>query len=183
MCRSSQATSTSLWARSLALFREGGALRAIAAGAAPGTYNAESEPEAPAGSPPALPGEYPLPSNEMSTVLRQTAAGWSDEEHELNPAKQPTGNWKSYDTVYEPDAVAAVLVDATGSVGWAIGGTVEPEEHGGVLDTTVVARYRDSTPPPGRGNYSIASGAPASSATFAPQPIRAVTARSRASSP
>ena len=144
----------------LTLYREGGSLRVIAAGSAPGTYRAESEPEAPPGSPPTLPGEYPLPSSEMSALLRQTASGWSDEEHELNAARQPPGNWKDFDSVYEPDAVAAVIVDPSGSAGWAVGGTVEPEEHGGVLDTTVVARYRDGSSPPGRGAYAVASSQP-----------------------
>jgi len=149
----------------LELFREGGALRAIAAGSAPQTYPAESEPEAAPGSPPTLPGEYPLSSNDERALMRQTATGWSDEEHELNAAREPEGttpggsttftNYKSYDTVYEPDAVAAVLVDGAGSQGWAVGGTVEPEEHGGVLDTTEVARYRESSQPPGVRQYAL----------------------------
>ncbi len=154
----------------LALFREGGALRVVAAGSAPATIAAESEPEAPPGSPPTLPGGYPLSSSEERPLLRQTATGWSDEEHELNLAREPEGNWLDYDTVYNPDAIAAVLVDPTGAQGWAVGGDVEVEEtHGPLdpLDTAEVARYRESSPPPGRGTSVTSASVPGRTASFA----------------
>lgn len=153
---------------SLALFREGGALRAIAAGSAPDTYTVDSEPESASGFPPTLLQAYPLGENPERGVIRQTASGWSDEEHELNNVREPPGKYAYYDTVYQPDPVAAVLTDPTGSQGWAIGGFVEPpgESHGGVLDTADVDRYpADGTAPPGVGTSRVSSSP--SEATFA----------------
>ena len=140
---------------SLGLFREGGALRAIASGSVPETYRAESEPSPPPGSPPTFIHPYPLGENAERGVIRQTPSGWSDEEHELNNVREPPGKYSFYDTVYQPDPVAAVLIDpTTGAQGWAIGGFVEHagEEHGGVLDTADVDRYpADGVAPPGVG--------------------------------
>ena len=153
---------------SLALFREGGALRAIAAGSAPDTYAVDSEPKSAPGFPPTLLEAYPLDENPERGVIRQTASGWSDEEHELNNVREPPGKYAFYDTVYQPDPVAAVLTDPTGSQGWAIGGFVEPpgESHGGVLDTADVDRYpADGVAPPGVGTSRVSSSP--SEATFA----------------
>jgi hypothetical protein len=153
---------------SLALFREGGALRAIAAGSAPDTLTVDSEPKSAPGFPPTLLQAYPLGENPERGVLRQTASGWSDEEHELNNVREPPGKYAFYDTVYQPDPVAAVLTDPTGSEGWAIGGFVEPagESHGGVLDTADVDRYpAEGVAPPGVGSSRVSSSP--SEATFA----------------
>lgn len=137
---------------SLALFREGGALRAIAAGTPPDFFDAESATPAPPGSPPTLIPPYALVSNPAKGLLRQSVGGWSDEEHELNDVREPQGNFVSYDTVYEPDPIASVLIDPSGSHGWAIGGFVEPESHGGVLDTSDIERYpSDGSAPVGEG--------------------------------
>lgn len=130
---------------SLALFREGGALRVVVSGSVPNTYEVEKTPEAPPGSPPSAIEPYPLASNEEAAVLRQTANGWSDEEHELNDAGEPPGDWADYDTVYQPDPVAAVVIDATGTQGWAVGGVVEREAHEGLLETADVYRLGEST--------------------------------------
>jgi hypothetical protein len=127
----------------LTLFRENGALRVLATGEEPETYGVESQSEAPPGLPPVLIGPYPLSSDELSGVLRQTASGWADEEHELNNATNTPGDYKNYDMVYQPDPVSAALVNATGSEGWAVGGFVEPPPtHEGALDTADVERYR-----------------------------------------
>ncbi len=140
---------------SLALFREGGALRVIASGSAPGGFEAESATPSPPGFPPPLIGPYGLGSNTLSGVLRQTASGWSDEEHELNDAREPPGQYSFYDTVYQPDPIAAVLVDPTGGQGWAVGGFVD-NEHGGVLDTADIARYpADGVAPTGVGTSAV----------------------------
>ncbi len=126
----------------------------------------EKEAEAPPGSPPTLIRPYPLASQAEAGVLRQTATGWNDEEHELNNAQGPEGNWQYFDEVYEPDPIAAVLVDPSGALGWAVGGNAEVEEHGGALDTAVVDRYpADGSPPPGVGSSPITAGA--GKATFA----------------
>ncbi len=141
---------------SLGLFREGGALRAVAAGTPPDYYAAEKEPQAPPDSPPTLIKPYPLLSNSAKGVLRQTASGWSDEEHELNDVTEGPGNYASYDTVYQPDPIAAVLIGPGDAQGWAIGGFVESEMHQGVLDTADVDRYpAEGTTPVGVGSSAV----------------------------
>jgi hypothetical protein len=152
-------------AGSLSLFREGNALRAITVGSEPNTFQVESEPPPPPGFPPNLIGPYPLSQGGRETgVLRQTATGWSDEEHELNNAKEPPGNYKRYDTVYRPDPVSAVLVNESGSQGWAVGGIVNSAHA--VLDTADVDRYpADGSTPVGVGSAPV-SGEP-KAATFA----------------
>lgn len=145
---------------SLELFREGGALRVIAAGSVPDTYKVESKPEAPVGEPPVLLEPFPLSTNDERGVLRQTANGWSDVEHELNNAQEPEGNWSDYDEVYQPDPIATVLVNPTGTEGWALGGFVEAEAQkgalAGVLDTADVDRYpADGTGQAGTGTSVI----------------------------
>jgi hypothetical protein len=142
---------------SLSVFREGGALRAIAAGTVPDTAREESEPTPPAGFPPNLLKPYPIESRPEQGVLRQTASGWSDEEHELNNTKEPPGEYAFYDTVYEPDPVAAVLVDESGAHGWAVGGDVSAHTQ---LDTSDVDRYpADGSAPVGLNSAPLASGA------------------------
>ena len=146
---------------SLALFREGGALRMIGSGAIPNTRGIDfPEPPAPAGLPPLLINPYPPASGH---VIRQTANGWSDEEHDRNESVSAPGTYASWDTPFEPDPTAAVLIDETGSMGWAVGGTVEA---GGSLDTADIARYpADGNPPPGVGSAPVQAAAGA--ATFA----------------
>ncbi len=144
---------------SLALFREAGALRAIAAGTPPDYYRAEEEAPAAPGAPPTLIKPYPLVSNGAKGVLRQTASGWSDEEHELNDVREPPGEYSTYDTVYQPDPIAAVLVGPTGEQGWAVGGFVEAnaaKEAKGALDTADVDRYpSEGTAPLGAGKSAL----------------------------
>jgi hypothetical protein len=151
---------------SLALFREGSALRAIAAGSAPNGFEVESVPSSPPGFPPPLIGPYPLAHNAQVGVLRQTANGWSDEEHELNDVTEPEGNYSFYDTVYQPDPIWAVLVDPTGTQGWAVGGFVDTQNPEAVLDTADVDRYpADGVPPPGVGSSPVSTNP--KDATFA----------------
>ncbi len=149
---------------SLALFREGGALRAIAAGAALATFAVESVTPSPPGFPPNLIRPYPLSASAESGVLRQTSNGWSDEEHELNNVSEPSGHYSFYDTAFQPDPVSAVLVNEAGTQGWAVGGFVE-SEHGGVLDTADIDRYpADGVTPPGVATSPVPAAA---QATFA----------------
>ncbi len=138
----------------LALFREGGALRAIVAGG--GAGNPESRPAAPPGAPPT----FYEPIGDVNAgvtdpiLLRQTAAGWRDESHELNPIKQPRGAYAGQDLPYRPDPILAVLVDPTGSQGWAVGG----EQGGGQprLQTGDIERYpSDGVPPTGVGEAPV----------------------------
>jgi hypothetical protein len=130
---------------SLALFREGGALRAIGSGGFPDTLQLESERPPPAGFPPTLIPPYPLATG---YVVRQTATGWSDEEHERNPAQDPLGEYKAYDTVYQPDPTSAVLIDPTGTQGWAVGGNID-NSASGALDTADASRYPAEASCPG----------------------------------
>jgi len=140
---------------SLAVFREGGAVRVVAAGSAPAGFDVESVPSSPPGFPPPLIEPYGVGSSLESGVLRQTASGWSDEEHELNNAGEPPGKYSRYDTVYEPDPVAAVLVDPGGAQGWAVGGFVDNVHHG-VLDTADIERYpADGSTPVGLGTAPV----------------------------
>jgi hypothetical protein len=139
---------------SLALFREGGALRVIASGSALDTFDAESVAQAPPGIPPTLIEPYPLVTNSESGVLRQTATGWSDEEHELSNVREGAGHYRLWDMPYQPDPVAAVLIDPTGTQGWAVGGFIEGTHE--ELDTADIDRYpADGVSPPGVGGSTI----------------------------
>ncbi|HTA33089.1 MAG TPA: hypothetical protein VK721_06660 [Solirubrobacteraceae bacterium] len=150
---------------SLALFREGGQLRAIAAGSGLNTFGVESATPSPPGTPPVLIKPYPLEDSPESGVLRQTATGWNDEEHDLNNAHEPPGHYSFYDTVFQPDPISGVLIDPTGTQGWAVGGFVEPgDEHAGALDTADIDRYpADGSTPPGVSETPVTS----TGATFA----------------
>ena len=149
-----------LGAGSLALFREGGALRAIVA--AGGVAN-EGEPQEP---PPGFPPSYLGPLSpvgggpQSGGVLRQTAAGWSDEGHELNPAGEPPGGYVGHDLPYRPDPVLAVLVDPSGGQGWAVGGNIS-RRFGGRIETADVERYpADGATPLGLGSAPVRPEAP-----------------------
>jgi len=140
---------------SLALFREGGALRAIVAGASAVNNNAqESTPPPPPGFPPTLVGPYPFGiGSKESGLVRQTASGWSDESHELDPVGEPSGKYTRYDLPYRPEPVLAVLTDPSGTRGWAVGGSFNGEKR---LDTAFIARYpADGVTPTGRGESQV----------------------------
>jgi len=131
---------------SLALFREGGALRVVGSGGIPNTaaidFPAEHEP--PVGFPAQLIKPYPPATG---YVRRQTPTGWSDEEHDRDEVGSPIHEFKRYDEPYKPDPTGAVLLDETGTHGWALGGELEAREG---LDTADVARYpADGVAPPG----------------------------------
>ena len=95
-------------AGSLALFREGGALRAVVT--AGGASLAGSSEASTPGFPPVLIPPSGVPSGaESGGVLRQTADGWRDEVHELNPVGPPEGSFVYYDLPERPDPILAVL--------------------------------------------------------------------------
>jgi len=151
-----QATPTPLpgsTAGQVALFREGGALRAIVS--AGGIAN-EGEPQAPApGFPPSLLEPFsPIAGGpESGGVLRQTASGWSDEGHELNPAGEPQGSYTYHDLPFRPDPILAVMVGPEGTQGWAAGGNVSTNER---LETGDLERYpADGVAPLGRGTSQV----------------------------
>ncbi len=141
---------------SLAIFREGAALRVIAVGSVSTHELAITEDEAasPPGEPPPEVSAYPISSSQEQGVLRETATGWSDEEHELNNVQEPEGEYAVYDSVYQPDPVSAILVDPTGATGWALGGIVDSGNP--QMDTSDVWRYpATGEEPPGVGHVAV----------------------------
>ncbi len=125
---------------SLALFHEGEALRVLAAGAAPVGQEVIAAP--PPGFPPTIEEPLPVPSTDQERgIVRQTADGWTDEEHELNLVKDPPAPYAEIDGVYQPDPIDALLIGPTGSEGWALGGEVNTQV---ALDTSDVERYEAS---------------------------------------
>jgi hypothetical protein len=143
---------------SLALFREGGTLRVIGAGSVPDTRNIDFQVAPPAGNPEDLLKAYPLAAEEGSDpLIRQTADGWSDEEHTFDSAQDPLGEYKSYDMVDQPEPIAAVLTGPGGEQGWAVGGVVDNATSTGAHDTAEVARYpaEPGVTPPGVASSTV----------------------------
>ncbi len=141
---------------SLAIFREGGAVRVVGAGGVPRTFAVDSVRPPPAGFPPNLIQPYPI---ETGYVIRQTATGWSDEEHDRNPVLAPPANYKRYDQVFQGDPSSAVLVDPTGARGWVVGGFIDPEQGRG--DTADISRYpaeAGAAPGAGQAPVSVVAG-------------------------
>ncbi len=148
-------------AGALALFREGGALRAIVTAGANGLSSGSSS-TTPGFPPPQAPTGGLSAGPENGGVLRQTATGWRDESHELNPAGGQEGSFVLFDLPYRPDPIFSVLIDPTGTQGWAVGGISNPEEQ---VETADVERYpADGAAPVGASAAPIASPGPA---TFA----------------
>ncbi len=142
----------------LALFRKGGALRVIASGAVPETTESDSQTPPPVGSPPPLVLPYPL-AQAPAYLLRQTAGGWSEEEHDHDQVGPPVGSYRVYDKGYEPDPSWAVLIGPTGSSGWAIGGFPRQQGLAG-FETADIARYAypsaETSAPPGEATSPVA---------------------------
>lgn len=136
---------------SLAIFREGGALRVIGSGAVPETARGEEEEPPPAGFPPTLVTAYPL-AQPPAYMFRQTNSGWSEEEHDHDEVGPPPGSYKIYDKGYQPDPSWAVLISPAGNEGWAVGGFPRNGSESG-FETADIARYAypkaESTMPPG----------------------------------
>jgi hypothetical protein len=141
-------------AGSLALFREGGGLRVIvSSGGAGDNFANERETPAPPGFPPNLIAPYGLGVAEGS-LLRQTADGWNDETHELDPLGEPEGLYNFFDMPYRQEPVLGVLIDPSGAQGWAIGGHVDSEEAR--LETASINRYpADGVAPLGLGTSAV----------------------------
>jgi hypothetical protein len=133
------------FAGSLSLYRKNGALRALvsAGGAAGVTQTIRSEP--PPGTPP-----YEQPSAgvtagpDAGALLRQTATGWSDEQHNVNPVEQ-SREYDEYDEGYHPDPLIASLLSPSGSEGWVVGGITSETVNNQTAD---VARYPAEGQPP-----------------------------------
>jgi hypothetical protein len=136
---------------SLALFREGGALRIVGTGAVPDTVETDNVNPAPVGSPPTLIAPYPL--GLAAGLTRQSATGWIDEEPERRVLSAPPGHYEEWDVPYSPDPTAAILLGENGSSGWAVGGQ---SAHRPGADTADIARYpTDGSSPPNAGPAAI----------------------------
>jgi hypothetical protein len=162
-----QATPTPLpgSAGSLALFRAGGALRAIVTGGG-GVGGSQTEQQLPPpGAPPNFhPPLSPVAGLESGDAERQTASGWNDEDHELNTVGPQPGGYIYQDLPYRADSIFAVLVDPAGGQGWAVGGNLN--EHEERLETAEVARYGgEGGAPPGLQQAPVPLGS--QYATFA----------------
>ncbi|HEX7245533.1 MAG TPA: hypothetical protein VF245_08220 [Solirubrobacterales bacterium] len=156
----------------LAAIREGGQVRAIVA-ASPGQGVEDMNTDAdqvyaqPApGSPPLLTSPYPLPIS--GYVVRQTATGWRDEQHESYPLPARVEGQDLYDLPRRPDPMLALLIGPGGGQGWAVGGETGTgvQFQGSSIQTAGVMRYGPDAAPP-----ENVSSAPVSSesgvATFA----------------
>lgn len=119
----------------------------------------------PAGQAPLLTDPYPLPG--LGLLLRQTATGWRDEQHEAFPLPSPGGQL-AYDLPVRPDPILALLVSPDGGEGWAVGGETGTfvQFDGEAVQTAGVMRYGSAAATPSNSSETpIASTA--GSADFA----------------
>ncbi len=135
-------------AGSLALYRQNGALRALVSAGGAGGVTQAIVGEPPPGVPPyeqhsAGVGGGP----EAGALLRQTATGWSDEQHSVDPVRQ-SREYDLYDEPSHPDPAFAALVAPSGSEAWIVGGITSEEEPEQTAD---VARYPAEGQPPNAG--------------------------------
>jgi hypothetical protein len=151
----------------LSAVREGGQLRAIVSvesSPVAGFGYSPSVTEEPQGAihpgpdqPPLLLEPYGLPPTGF--IVRQTATGWRDEEHQAFPTPGGSDDQESshaLDMPRMPDAVLALLVSPDGSRGWAVGGqTGEQASAGAVgeiqregLQTSAAMRFGEEAAPP-----------------------------------
>jgi hypothetical protein len=102
------------------------------------------------GEPPGLVGPDPLPGT--GYLLRETAEGWQDLEHQAYPTVLGRANLDLPDW---PDAVLALDVDSSGAQGWAVGGqTGGLVVPGNATETQTAAALRlgsGPAPPQGAG--------------------------------
>jgi hypothetical protein len=157
----------------LAAIREGGRLRTLISVAPAGPAVAADEvtdedqalKQPGEGQPPLFSEPYPLPVGGF--LLRQTASGWRDEQHQVFPLPEPTAGRTKYDLPARPDPLLAILVNPETAEGWVVGG-----ETGGRLvvggeeiQTADVYRYGAAATPP--TNFTAAPIAAGASAEFA----------------
>ncbi|MEV4418353.1 lytic murein transglycosylase [Patulibacter sp. NPDC049589] len=150
----------------IAAFREGGSVRALVSGdVEDSTYVQKLQqgdqvaPAAP-GQPAAQIG--PDRITRTGFLLRETADGWQDVQHEAFPIS------RTVDQPYTPDPVLALAVDPTGSRGWAVGGQTgitQADAPSLTAQTGAVQRLGGDASPPGATTAPIA--APAGQVSFA----------------
>jgi hypothetical protein len=155
----------------LAAIREGGQVRAIVSVAKGqqdrdlGTDQEQVFNPPTAGQPPLQTDPYPLPGSGL--LLRQTATGWRDEQHQAFPLPSADGQ-PSYDLPLRPDPLLALLVSPDGSEGWAVGGETGTfvQFQGEAVQTAGVMRYGAAAAPPANA-AEVAVQRTAESANFA----------------
>jgi hypothetical protein len=144
----------------LAAIREGGQVRAVVA-VSPGqggedlaTDSEQVFAQPPPGSPPLLTSPYPLPSSGF--VVRQTATGWRDEQHQAYPLPPRVEGQGVYDLPRRPDPMLALLLSPDGGQGWAVGGETgtSVQFQGSSIQTAGVMRYGSAATPPSNATAS-----------------------------
>jgi hypothetical protein len=144
----------------LAAIREGGQVRAVIA-VSPGqggedlaTDNEQVFAQPPPGSPPLFTSPYPLPSSGF--VVRQTATGWRDEQHQAYPLPPRVEGQGVYDLPRRPDPMLALLLSPDGGQGWAVGGETgtSVQFQGSAIQTAGVMRYGPAATPPSNATAS-----------------------------
>ena len=137
---------------SLTLYRQNGALRALlAAGGAGGVTKAIGS-EPPPGFPPYEQHSSSVGGGpEAGALLRQTATGWSDEQHGVNPVEQ-SREYDLYDEPSHPDPAIAALVAPSGAEAWVVGGITSAVVNEQTAD---VARFPAEGQSPNEGSAQI----------------------------
>jgi hypothetical protein len=144
----------------LAAFREGGRVRAVVS-VSPGhgledmgvdleqVYN-----QPPPGQAPLFTSPYPLPGSGF--VMRQTAGGWRDEEHQAYPLPSQVEGQEIYDLPRRPDPLLALLLSPDGGQGWVVGGETGTSVRfqGSAIQTAGVMRYGPAATPPANATAS-----------------------------
>jgi hypothetical protein len=157
----------------LAAFREDGAVRALVSVGTDG-YSAPSNPQIDQVQPP-LPGQPPLlldpdPLSGNGFLVRETASGWADQQHDAWSEPASTGSADGPDW---SDPVLALAVEPDGTQGWAVGGDTgtrllenslsrrDPAD----IQTASVSRLGAGPPPP--TGVSVPVTVPAGQVSFA----------------
>jgi hypothetical protein len=139
----------------LAAVREAGRVRAVVSAVRGqqlekdlGTDLAQVFNRPPAGQAPLLTDPYPLPGG--GVVVRQTATGWRDEQHQTHPLPARVVEQTTYDLSLQPDPVLALLLAPEGGEGWAVGGVTGTYVTfgGAATQTAGVFRYGRAAAPP-----------------------------------
>jgi hypothetical protein len=147
----------------LVAIREGGQVRAIVS-IARGQTDRDSGTDleqvfnpTPSDQAPLLTDAYPLPG--VGLMLRQTATGWRDEQHEAYPLPSPGGQ-QSYDLPVRPDPVLALLIKPDGTEGWAVGGETGTfvQFDGEAVQTAGVMRYGAAASPSSNASEAAIPG-------------------------
>ncbi len=143
----------------LAAVRENGTVRAVISVVPPGAAEPQGDRELatdkeqfentpPPGAPPLLTDPYPLPG--AGTLLRQTAQGWRDEQHQSYPLPSHREGQTLYDLPVRPDPVLALLLSPNGGEGWAVGGETGTfvTSRAATIKTASAMRYGPAATPP-----------------------------------